>query len=86
MWFEVVSGLKVNLSKSEIILVGRVENMEGFAIKLGCRIGSLPTTYLGLPLGAPHNLWGFGIQLRNGFVKGCPLGRGSIFPRVGELL
>ena len=29
MWFEVVLGLKVRLSKSEIIPVGRVENVEG---------------------------------------------------------
>ena len=28
MWFEVISGLKINLDKSEIILVGRVENLE----------------------------------------------------------
>ena len=28
MWFEAMSGLKVNLDKSEIIAVGRVENVE----------------------------------------------------------
>ena len=55
MWFEVVSGLKVNLSKSEIIPVGRVENVEGLAAELGCSVGSHPSMYLGLPFGAPHN-------------------------------
>ena len=55
MWFEAILGLKINLSKSEIILVGGVTNVESLARKLGCRIGALPTSYLGLPLGAPHN-------------------------------
>ena len=40
MWFEVCSGLKINL--------------EEFAEVLGCKVGSLPSTYLGLPLGAPY--------------------------------
>ena len=54
MWFEAISGLKINLSKSEIIPMGRVDNVELLASKLGCGVSSLPTTYLGLPLGAPH--------------------------------
>ena len=54
MWFEVVSGLKINLNKSEILPIGPVANMEELASELGCKIGSLPTTYLGLPLGAKH--------------------------------
>ena len=28
--------------------------MEELATELGCKVGSLPTTYLGLPLGAKH--------------------------------
>ena len=54
MWFEAISGLSINLDKSEILLVGRVENVELLALKLGCNVGTLPSTYLGLPLGAPH--------------------------------
>ena len=34
--------------------MGRVENIEVLASELGCKVGSLPSTYLGLPLGAPH--------------------------------
>ena len=34
---------------------------------------------------APHKSVGVGISSKKGFVKGWPLGRGSIFPRVGEL-
>ncbi|RVW39045.1 putative ribonuclease H protein [Vitis vinifera] len=56
MWFEAISGLNINLEKSEILPVGRVENAEVLASELGCKVGSLPSTYLGLPLGAPHKL------------------------------
>ena len=52
MWFEAISGLRINLDKSEIFPVGRVENMEALAFEFGCKVGRLPTTYLGLPLGA----------------------------------
>ncbi|RVW78939.1 putative ribonuclease H protein [Vitis vinifera] len=52
MWFEAMSGLKVNLYKSEIIAVGRVENVEEVALEFGCKVSKLPFTYLGLPLGA----------------------------------
>ena len=54
MWFEAISGLKVNPSKTEAILVGEGIPMETLALVLGCKIGSLPTSYLGLPLGAPY--------------------------------
>ena len=33
-----------------------MSNMDELAAKLRCRVGSLPTTYLGLPLGAAHKL------------------------------
>ncbi|RVX21330.1 hypothetical protein CK203_002101 [Vitis vinifera] len=46
--------LSINLNKSEILPVGRVENVEVLASELGCKVGTLPSTYLGLPLGAPH--------------------------------
>ncbi|RVW54677.1 putative ribonuclease H protein [Vitis vinifera] len=53
MWFEAASGLRINLEKSELIPVGRVESMDDLAEEFGCSLGSLPTTYLGMPLGAP---------------------------------
>ena len=58
MWFETFSGLKINLIKSAIIPLGRVDNVEELAAELGCGVGSLPSTYLGLPLGAPHRALG----------------------------
>ena len=56
MWFEAISGLRVNLTKSEIIPVSRVDNVVALAIELGCGVGFVPTSYLSLPLGAPHKL------------------------------
>jgi hypothetical protein len=52
-WFELISGLKVNLSKSNIFGVN-VHNsfLEGVATFLHCKVRSLPFTYLGLPVGA----------------------------------
>nr|CAN77770.1 hypothetical protein VITISV_044337 [Vitis vinifera] len=59
-WFEAASSLRINLAKSEIIPVGVVEEIDELATELGCRVGSLPSQYLGLPLGAPnkaHSVW-----------------------------
>ena len=58
MWFEAMLGLKINLIKSEIIPIGPVTNVVELASELGCKIGSLPMSYLGLPLGAKHKALG----------------------------
>lgn len=55
--FEVVSGLKVNLSKTKVIPVGGVGNVQELAAILGCRVSSLPTAYLGLLLGVCFKSW-----------------------------
>ena len=55
MWFESISGLRINLNKSEIISVGSIAEADSLALDLGCKVGTLPSSYLGLPLGAPHN-------------------------------
>jgi hypothetical protein len=44
--FEAVSGLKVNLPKSALVLVGLVDDVEQLARLLGCGISSLPLKYL----------------------------------------
>ena len=50
--FEEVSGLRINLGKSELVPVGGVPNLEVLVGLLGCGQSSLPLKYLGLPLGA----------------------------------
>uniref|UniRef100_A0A2N9HJW1 Reverse transcriptase domain-containing protein n=1 Tax=Fagus sylvatica TaxID=28930 RepID=A0A2N9HJW1_FAGSY len=51
-WFEAVSGLKINLGKSEIVPVGDVPHIGDLVQILGCKQSGLPMHYLGLPLGA----------------------------------
>ncbi|RVW34586.1 hypothetical protein CK203_079340 [Vitis vinifera] len=51
-----LSGLKINLAKSEIIPVGEVDEIDELAMELGCKVGPLPSQYLGLPLRAQTRL------------------------------
>ena len=52
--FSVVTSLKVNVSKSEMVPIGEVDNVEVLAEILGCKIRLLPMSYLGMPLGASY--------------------------------
>jgi len=47
-------GLKVNLAKSALIPIGEVPDLPQLALFFGCGVDSLPSTYLGLPLGASY--------------------------------
>ena len=69
MWYEAFLGLKINLIKSVIISLGRVDNVEELATELGCGVGSLPLTYLGLPLGAPHRALGVWDSIEDRFRR-----------------
>ena len=51
-WFEVVYGLKINMGKSELVLVGVVPNIADVVDVLGCKQDSFLMKYLGLSLGA----------------------------------
>ncbi|GFZ08581.1 cell division control 2 [Actinidia rufa] len=48
--FEAVSSPRINLGKSEIVPVGEVQNIETLGTVLGCKVGALPSSYLGVPL------------------------------------
>ena len=54
MWFEALLGLRINLEKSELLPVGNIPNVDELADELGCKVGNLPSSYLGLPLGANY--------------------------------
>ena len=70
MWLEVCSGLKINLEKSELIPVGRVHDIEGLTLELGCKVGGLPSFYLGMPLGSPFKSVVMGVDGPL-FSQGC---------------
>jgi len=81
--FEAVSRLKINFSKSKIVPVGNVGDVEGLASILGCGVASLPIKYLGLPLGAHYKastIWSSIIEkIENRFMgwKRLNLSKGS---------
>ena len=52
MWFQAIFGLKINLWKFELVLVGDVSNVEVFVGTLGCKVFKLPMAYLCFPLGS----------------------------------
>ncbi|XP_028121753.1 uncharacterized protein LOC114318966 [Camellia sinensis] len=55
--FEIVSGLKVNLSKSSVVGINLNDSyVRRVADMLGCSIESFPIKYLGLPLGGDPRL------------------------------
>lgn len=54
--------------ESVVFLVGEVRATDQLAGELGCNWGSLPSTYLGLPLGASFNSL-FGKELRKNSRK-----------------
>ncbi|RVX13412.1 hypothetical protein CK203_020908 [Vitis vinifera] len=49
--FEAMSKLSINLDKSKLIPIERVENLEELALEFGCKVGALPSSYMGFPLG-----------------------------------
>jgi hypothetical protein len=51
--FVAILGLKVNLQKSELVVVAEIPHIEELASFHYCNISSLLLGYLGLPLGAP---------------------------------
>jgi hypothetical protein len=49
--FELLSGLKINFLKSEVIVMGAEQDEQArVANALNCRVGSFPLTYLGFPI------------------------------------
>lgn len=50
--FEILTGMKINLEKSSMIIVSTDSIINSLASKLGCKVESLLIKYLGLPLGA----------------------------------
>ncbi|RVW42450.1 Transposon TX1 uncharacterized 149 kDa protein [Vitis vinifera] len=85
MWFEAISGLKVNLSKSEAIPVGECPPMESLVSILGCKIGCLPTSYLGLPLGAPYKSTSAWDAVEERFRKRLSLWKRQYLSKGGRL-
>ena len=83
MWFEAISGVKSNLDKSKLMPVGRVSNVEELTVVIDCKVGVLPTTYLGLLLGAAHNLVVAWDKVEERFGKGLALWKRQYISKGG---
>ncbi|KAL3368494.1 hypothetical protein AABB24_009384 [Solanum stoloniferum] len=79
MVFEFIFGLHINMLKNIIYLVDEVSNLEELADILSCKIGSFPTTYLGLPLGE-YLSFGGRLTLINSVLDNIPTYCMSLFP------
>ncbi|RVW85838.1 hypothetical protein CK203_035302 [Vitis vinifera] len=62
-------GVEVNLEKSELILMGRVEKVDDLACELGCKVGTFLLTW-GCHWGLLLTPWQLGMVLRKGSAKG----------------
>jgi len=49
IWFQAVLGLRVNLTKSSVLPVGQLDNIQLLAGVLGCKIDVFPITYFRPP-------------------------------------
>ena len=85
MWFEAISGLRIKLNKSEIIPVGIIAHMEAPSSELGSKVGSLSSSYLGLPLGAPHNCVNVWDSIEERFRRRLALWKQQYISKGGRL-
>jgi hypothetical protein len=83
--FELVSGLKVNLAKSTLMPVGEVSDIGVLAEISGCEVGSLPITYLGMPLGARFNNKACWNEVVEKFVKTLASWKMSYLSKGGRI-
>ena len=86
LWFEALFGMRINLDKSSILLMGDVENPDLLALELRCKVGSLPTTYLSLPLGARHKSTKVWDAIEEKFQKGLAIWKRQYISKGGRLV
>ena len=76
--FQAIIGLKVNVQKSEMVPIGEIDDVHALAKILGCKVGTLPMSYLGMPLEARIILLQFGILSWKKLSESWPGGRSCI--------
>ena len=84
-WFEALSGLRINLVKSVINPIGNVESADQLATELGCHLGSLPSDYLGLPLGSKFNFSAVWHKVEGRFRKRLAIWKRQHISKGGKL-
>ena len=79
LWFGASSGMKINLNKSELILVGAVENTDALAVELGT-FQPLSWAY---PWEPPTSLWLSGTTSRRKCTSNWPFGKEILSQKEG---
>ena len=68
-----------------MILVGRVENAGELADEYGYKVGNLPSTYLGMPLGAPFKSIGVWDGIEERFRKRLAMWKRQYISKGGRI-
>lgn len=79
---EYIAGLRVNTSKTRLIAIRDLQNLEPWAADFGCATDSSPSMYPGLPLGANSILNPFGFLSLKGLMHNFLFRVRSLFQRV----
>ena len=85
MWFEAISVLRINLDKSELIPLGCVDNVKDLVVKLGCKVGSLPSSYLGMSLGATFKSMATWDEMEERFHKRLAMWKRQYISKGGRI-
>lgn len=77
--------LRIKLEKSELIPMGRVDNIDVLAWDMGCKVGRLPSTYLSLPLGALYKSVAICNQVEERFCRRLDIWKRQYILKGGRL-
>ena len=86
IFFQTITGLKVNIGKSEIVPVGEVGNLDALARILCCKIGCLPCLIWGCLWGHIIRIPQFGTLSLKEWKKSLQVGSSYICQKEVDLL
>lgn len=84
--FEVVSGLKINLSNFELAMLGDDDKAVHMVNILGCKRVSFPIRNLGLPLGAKYKDYVLWDPIVDKFESGFAVWKRDLLSKGGRLI
>lgn len=80
-----MSGLKINLEKSEMIPIGEMDNLEELDCEIGSKVGKLPSSYVGLLLEASYKFVAVWDEVEERFHWRLLLWKRQHLPKRGRL-
>ncbi|KAJ9708599.1 hypothetical protein PVL29_000569 [Vitis rotundifolia] len=86
MCFELVLEFKINLQKNEVIPIGETVDVNRASFLFGGRVGKLPTSYLGLSLGALNKHCGVWDSIEERFKRKLVVWKKHYLSKGGRLV